>query len=141
MEVLRLFINVTGCQEVVSENRIVRMLSFDGACEGEFLKGTILPGGVDTQKLDKDGCGTLSARYMVQGVDSKGQPCHLFIENNAEVGGEQNFTTPTIVTDSQELKWLEAAQLRGRIETIEGQLTIIIETFPEEKVVGIEERL
>ena len=129
MEVLRVYVNVTGFYEVVSEEATVRMLLFDGTCDGDYFKGRILPGGVDTQKIGSDGLGTLSARYMIEGTDCKNQPCHLFIENNAELGGEQNFTTPKIVTDSKALKWLEQAMLRGRIETIDGQLTIIIEAL------------
>lgn len=129
MEIVRIYINILEAYEVVSEELTVRMLAFDGTCDGDFFKGTVLPGGVDTQRIRPDGRGTLSARYMIQGVDCQNQPCRLFIENNAQVGGEQNFTTPKIVTDSQELKWLEQAQLQGRIETIEGQLTIIIEAL------------
>ena len=78
MEVLRVYVNVTGYHEVVSEKQTVRMLPFDGTCDGPFFKGTILSGGVDTQKVDETGAGMLSARYMIEGVDCKGNPCKLF---------------------------------------------------------------
>lgn len=140
MEVLRVYVNVTGCHEVVSEKQTVRMLPFGGTCDGPFFKGTILSGGVDTQKVDGVGVGTLSARYMIEGEDCKGNPCKLFIENSALAGGNQNVTTPEIVTDSQELKWLETADLQGRIETIDGQLTIIIEMLgAQEDTIGMSE--
>ena len=128
MEVLRVYVNVTGCHEVISGDRTVRMLTFDGTCDGPFFKGTILPGGVDTQRMDEIGAGTLSARYMIEGLDCKGNACKVFIENNAVLG---NDTVPTIVTDSPELKWLETARLHGKIADTEGQLTIIITTGEE----------
>lgn len=135
MEVLRVYVNVTGCHEVVSGDRTVRMLTFDGTCDGPFFKGKILPGGVDTQRGYADGIGTLSARYLLVGVDCEGNPCKLFIENNAEFNAD---TVPSIVTDSPCLKWLENAKLRGRIETIDGQLTIIIEMLgAQEDTVGM----
>ena len=138
MEVLRVYVNVTGCHEVVSEGKIVRMLPFAGSCVGPFFKGTILNGGVDTQKVDAQGNGTLSARYMIEGVDCAGTACKLFIENNAVAGGAQTVTTPHIITDSIKLKWLENANLQGRIEDSNGQLTIIIElTGAKEDTVGI----
>ena len=37
MEVLRVYVNVTGCHEVVSEKGTVRMLSFEGTCDGPFF--------------------------------------------------------------------------------------------------------
>ena len=125
MEVLRVYVNVTGCHEVVSGDKTVRMLPFNGTCDGPFFKGTILSGGVDTQKGYADGEGTLSARYMIEGTDCEGNVCKLFIENNAEFNKD---TVPNIITDSPALKWLETAKLRGRIECPEGQLTIVIET-------------
>lgn len=125
MEVLRVYVNVIGCQEVVSEKETVRMLSFDGTCDGPYFKGTILSGGVDTQRVDSAGKGTLSARYMIEGTDCEGNACRLFIENNAPTGGT---TTPVIVTDSPVLKWMETAKLQGRIECPGGQLTIVIES-------------
>lgn len=125
MEVLRIYVNVTGCHEVISEEKTVRMLTFDGTCDGPFFKGIILPGGVDTQRDYADGTGTLSARYMLEGTDCKGNNCRLFIENNAKLN---DYTVPSILTDSSVLKWLETANLRGRIECPDGQLTIVIVT-------------
>ncbi len=135
MEVIRVYVNLTGGCEVVSGNRSVRMLSFDGTCDGPFFQGTILPGGVDTQKGEGDGRGTLSARYMIEGTDCEGNSCKLFIENNAEF---DSYTVPAIITDSPALQWLETAKLRGRLEFPEGKLNIVIEmTGAEEDTVGM----
>ena len=84
MEVLRVYVNLTGWLEVTSGDRVVKMLPFDGTCDGPYFKGTILQGGVDTQKTDLEGNGTLSARYMIDGVDCEGNKCRMFIENNAK---------------------------------------------------------
>ena len=125
MEVLRVYVNVTGCHEVVSDGNTVRMLLFDGTCGGPYFNGTILSGGVDTQKGYADGTGTLSARYMIDGTDCEGNACKLFIENNAEFNAP---TVPKILTDSPALKWLESAELEGRLEFPEGKLNIVITT-------------
>ena len=127
MEILRLYINLTEINEVVSDEITAKMLLFDGTCQGEYFNGTILNGGVDTQLILPDGTGTLSARYIVEGHDCKGHACRLFIENNAQVGNEKTVTHPKIITDSRELKWLETESLTGRIENENGQLVIVIE--------------
>ena len=124
-DIMRLYINLTEINEVVSDSVTAKMLLFDGTCESDIFNGTILHGGVDTQMVYPDGSGTLSARYIVEGTDSKGNQCRLFIENNAKLGSDQIVTDPQIITDSKELKWLENANLVGRIEHGE-QLTIVI---------------
>ena len=124
MEVLRVYVNLTGFHEVVSGDRCIRMLPFDGTCDGPYFKGTILSGAADTQKGYADGTGTLSARYMIEGTDCEGNACKLFIENNANFNEN---TVPSIVTDSPALKWLETAHLQGRLEFPDGKLNIVIE--------------
>lgn len=128
MEVLKIYVNITEMNEVVSENTTVRMLLFDGYCAGAFFNGTILNGGVDTQMTGADGRTLLSARYMLQGRDTKNNSCRLFIENNAETGNGTTYTRPKIITDSSELKWLEKEELVGRIADEDGKLVIIIDT-------------
>ena len=132
MEVLKIYVNITEMNEVVSENTTVRMLLFDGYCVGAFFNGTILNGGVDTQMTGADGRTALSARYMLQGHDSKNNSCRLFIENNAETGDGTTYTRPKIVTDSSELKWLEREELIGRIADEDGKLVIIIDKADDE---------
>ena len=127
MEILKVYVNITETNEVISENTIVRMILFDGYCTGEFFNGTILNGGVDTQMTSADQRTTLSARYMLQGHDNKNNPCRLFIENNAEAGEGITYTRPKIYTDSSDLKWMEKAELIGRIADEEGKLVIIID--------------
>ena len=55
--------------------------AFGGYCDTDFFKGEVLPGGFDNMKKE-NGISTLSAIYILKGVDNKGDSCHIFIENN-----------------------------------------------------------
>ena len=127
MEILRLFINIKEVNTVESDTYTAVMILFDGRCEGKFFEGTILPGGVDTQIVNKDKTGTLSARYIVVGKDCEGNSCRLFIENNGILSDDGIVTKPKILTDSPVLKWMETEEFVGHIYDKDGQLTIIIE--------------
>ena len=127
MEILRLFINIKEVNTVESDTYTAVMILFDGRCEGKFFEGTILPGGVDTQIVNKDKTGTLSARYIVVGKDCEGNFCRLFIENNGILSDDGIVTKPKILTDSSVLKWMETEEFVGHIYDKDGQLTIIIE--------------
>ena len=127
MEILRIKVRVDGCHALQASPRGVRMLPFSGSCEGPFFRGTILPGGVDTQVDLAPGQGTLSARYMLEGADDAGKPCRLFIDNSAVTREGQTLVThPRVITDSASLKWLETAALTGRIEEKGTHLEIVI---------------
>lgn len=131
-ELLRIEIQITDAQELTAENGTVKMIAFQGACSCPLFQGKILPGGIDTQRLDHMGYGTLSARYMLEGRDETGKICRLFIENNAALqpNGEI-ITRPEIRTDSSALRWLETAELTGSVQVENEQLTILI--YQEER--------
>lgn len=126
MLVLKLKIDVQGVQEVTGARQTARMILFGGTAEGDFFNGVIEPGGVDTQMDNRDGTGTLSARYSIQGTDREGKNARIFIENNGEYGKP---TSPRVWTDSPALRFLETAALRGHVTEENGQLTILIETI------------
>lgn len=126
MLIFTLRIHVTQVIQTESPTETCRLVLFDGTCEGSGFRGVIQPGGVDTQRQQPDGTGTLSARYIIEGTDGDGNPARVFIENNGRLGEEA--TCPVIRTDSPALRWLEDAPLKGRIVFPEGQLTILIET-------------
>lgn len=126
MELLRVYVNVLETKEVISEQVTIRMILFDGYCRGEYFNGEIENGGVDTQVITKEGKVTLSARYVLKGHDGENNPCQLFIENNGEVIEYTIYTKPTIYTDSKKLAWIQEIEWRGKVETIDGQLVIII---------------
>lgn len=126
MELLKIYVNLLETQEVLSQNAVIRMISFDGYAQGEYFSGEIQKGGVDTQII-KEGRTSLSARYILKGIDDCKEPCQIFIENNAQSDGEITDTTPVLYTDSKSLKWIEDEKWRGRMESIDGQLVITIE--------------
>lgn len=102
------------------------MILFHGSSEGENFNGRVLPGGVDTQKEPFGEKRSLSARYVLEGVDREGQECRIFIENNGICAepGEIIRTKPLIYTDSKALKWLESADLTGTVEGKPGGVLI-----------------
>lgn len=127
MEILRIHIQLGQTLSLDSPSAGVRMIPFTGFCDSELFKGTVLPGGMDTQVFPSPERGTLSARYMLEGVDREGKPCKLFIDNSAVMqNGRETITFPTIKTDSAALSFLETAFLSGRIEGREEELDIVI---------------
>ena len=117
-EVLTIKVEITAVDEVLGRGKVVRMIHFGGSVDCDNFKGIILPGGVDTQKDFEGESFKLSARYILEGEDREGKKCRIFVENNGEgfdPNGE-NYTMPTIVTDSEALAYLENANLKGTIE-------------------------
>ena len=125
-EILTININVTEVVELGGEAASVRMILFEGECNcPDVFVGKVLNGGVDTQ-ITKNGMTTLSARYMLEGVDCKGMPCRIFIENNGEaVVDGKLLTMPRIITSgSENIKWLEETVKQGEVVNDNGQLII-----------------
>ena len=125
---------VNGSVEIVysCECAAVQMISFDGRCDGDYFRGEILPGGVDTQIYYKDQPSKLSARYLVQGIDHTGRGCRIFIENTGIMYAGETITRPVIYTDSIALKWMETASMYGTLTVVEGQPVITIYTDKNE---------
>lgn len=129
MEILRIQIQLGKTLVLDSPTAGIRMIPFTGFCDSVIFKGKVLPGGMDTQVFPSQERGTLSARYMLEGVDEKGKNCKLFIDNSAVMQqGCETVTFPRIKTDSEALRWLETADLQGRIEGKEDGLDIVIST-------------
>lgn len=127
-EVLTINVQITGTSEMKREEGDVYMIRFTGNCECRNFRGRIMEGGVDTQLLKKNGTGTLSARYLLDGMDCEGKTCKLYVENNGILGKNGDIaTTPRILTNSNSLKWLETAELSGTVEGAgEGKVVIRI---------------
>lgn len=123
-KVVSLTIRLQESYEITSDQLKICQILFSGTADGDYFHGEILPGAVDTQRIYPDGSGELSARYTLQGEDSQGNRCFLYIENEAALGS--NETRPYIVTDSPVLKWLADADLCGRIQMEEDALVIEI---------------
>ena len=88
------------------------MIPFTGEAEGSYFNGKVLGEGVDTQKIYNKDNVQLSARYMLEGEDLKGNKCNVFIENN---GTSLDNCIPKIVTDSPDLQFLEEANLVANV--------------------------
>ncbi len=115
-EIITLRFRITNSEIVEGQKKRAVMLFFEGTTDTKWFQGRTLPGSIDTQ-IQQDGePGRLSARYMLEGIDSEGQSCRIFIENNGtDINGDIQ-TTPMILTDSKVLAWLETAELTGRLD-------------------------
>ena len=128
--VLSIEVDIDESYSVTGGNGNVTMIRFHGKSECENFKGEVLPGGVDTQKEIGGNARTLSARYILEGTDYKGNKCHIFIENNGTVEpGKEMRTKPIILTDSTHLKWMETADLYG---TVTGRAGGVLISFYQE---------
>lgn len=125
-QILKIRIDITEEHELKSRLGTARQVLFTGNCEGKYFNGKILNGGVDTQFFRPDGKGSLSARYMLSGVDNTGKECMMFIDNSGSASSDDNTTHPIIYTDSEALNWLENEKLSGRIEVEDGKIVIYI---------------
>lgn len=121
-KLMTLMIHCKEVYEVKTTEKIFRQILFDGYAEGEYFNGKILPGGVDTQIEYTDGSGILSARYLLEGMDSSGKECRMYIENTGHF--HEDITEPVIYTDSQVLEFLNGCKLVGEMKTVEGQFMI-----------------
>ncbi|MBR1640992.1 MAG: DUF3237 family protein [Butyrivibrio sp.] len=102
--------------EVRSGHAYACMILFHGRLDSDFFHGEILPGGVDTQ-IGCDGeIRTLSARYIIKGIDASGNNCSIFVDNSGSVNGDNEIITkPRFITDSPLLKWMEKDEYIGKI--------------------------
>ncbi len=117
-------INVTThqAQSVQGTDSGVVMIPFSAEAVGDYFCGKTITDGIDTQYTAK-GSLTLSARYMLEGTDSNGKKCRLFIENN---GISLDSCKPKIITDSEALSFLENAELYANGEPTDNGVIIRI---------------
>ncbi|MEH7097930.1 DUF3237 domain-containing protein [Neobacillus vireti] len=109
---------VVGEDEIVGRRQLIPILS--GEVNGNGFKGTVLPGGVDSQIIRPDGKCELSARYAIQLEDGTA----MYIENNGMRTVPEEYvedvkagkfvdpnvyyfrTTPTFETYRDKYKWM-----------------------------------
>ena len=127
-EILSIDVTITGMEEVKGKTREALMILFSGNAAGPYFSGKILPGAVDTQQQEAGAVRTLSARYILEGTDSAGQSCRIFIENTGVIGeNESSFKTiPVIATNSKTLAWMETAKLEGEVIPLESGVKVLI---------------
>ena len=124
---LILTVNVATCPAQGVEGSLAGdvMIPFSAEEIGDYFTGRTVFNGTDTQ-IAKDGKFSLSARYLLEGTDCAGVQCRLFIEN---VGTSLDRCTPTVITDSRELAFLETASLSSTVECTENG--VIVRIFAE----------
>lgn len=105
-------IRIKGSQFVAGHTRDVCMIEFGGTATGSYFNGEVIGTGVDTQKIEKSKEMVLSARYMLEGKDSAGNNCRIFIENN---GSDFSNCKPTVYTDSSLLADWETSDLTAKV--------------------------
>ncbi len=117
-------INVTTYDAQMLEGQYLRvvMIPFSAEAMGKYFNGKTVANGIDTQITTKGGF-SLSARYILEGADHSGKKCRLFIENN---GTSLENCKPKIYTDSEELAFLENAELTAKVECIENGVVVSI---------------
>lgn len=108
---------------VSGHTRSVSMVAFTGTAEGRLFTGSVVGTGYDRQLFSKDGSCSLSARYILKGIDTDGCECSIFIENNSLSDGT---VKPMIATDSKALAFLESCELVSEIEPHGNDVTIKI---------------
>ena len=107
------------------------MIHFGGRAECDNFKGNVVADSVDTRLKYPGMVETLSARYILEGVDAKGNPCRVYVENNG-IDNNGMVTEPIIITDCPDYAWIENAPLHGTVSWENG-LTIHVWTTEEEQ--------
>lgn len=95
----------------------VDMQYFEGSVSGDYINGDISSQGTTVFKEYKDDNRVeYCARYIINGTDSSGSSCKVFIEDNGTREEAGNLTgKPVIITGSKDLAWLETADLQSRV--------------------------
>ena len=114
-------IRIKGSQFVAGHTKDICMIEFDGTATGPYFNGEVIGTGVDTQKIEKTKEMALSARYMLDGKDSVGNECRMFIENN---GSDFDNCKPTVYTNSPVLSDWETTDLTAKVIPKDGGVTI-----------------
>jgi hypothetical protein len=131
-EVLTVNVKIESAIDLKNDNGdSVVMISFTGNVKSKYFEGQVLPGGIDTQIIGKSGDRhNLSARYMFEGKDYKGETCRIFVENNGNMNKSLKDvlfrTYPKIITDSKALDFLNHDLLVGEGFPAEDGVKIII---------------
>lgn len=126
-EILRVLVKLEETMVVEGCAQDAIMIAFSGEAGGPYFHGRVLPHGVDTQKRPKGEKARLSARYMLEGEDDRGEKCRMFIENNGMEDADGVLRTrPMILTDSASLAWMEQAALTGTVEGADDGVVIRI---------------
>ncbi|MBO6140597.1 MAG: hypothetical protein J6O40_02290 [Ruminococcus sp.] len=128
--VMTVYVDILPSAGVSGDDYSVNMIRFHARAEGEYFNGETVMDGVDTQ-IFMNGKFTMSARYILEGTDFKGEKCKVFIENS---GSTLSDLSPAIITDSKALSFLQQGKLSAVGESIgDGVIIRIFLTEDEAK--------
>lgn len=121
-EIFTFFIDIGATDTVSGNGGKATMIHFGGRGECENFNGKVVADSVDTRLKYPGMVETLSARYILDGTDAKGNPCRVYVENNG-IDSNGMVTEPIIITDCPDYAWIEEAPLHGTVSWENG-LTI-----------------
>jgi hypothetical protein len=101
---------------------LVEMIYLEGTCSGEYFNGELIfKDSSDVVKTFKDGKIEATARYYVEGTDNNNNAGHIHFEDNllGFDNSQHPITIPTIITDIENLEWLQTADIIGVTEKID----------------------
>lgn len=115
---IKVIIDRSKISELDAPGGHAKIIPFTGFVESPLFTGEILPGGADVQVTNAAGVRHMCAQYMFAGKDSQGNPCHLFVCNNAYFERDHRpkpfEACPTFLTDSPVLgPYLHGAHFRA----------------------------
>jgi len=112
-------INEEVVETVEGSTVTVDMKYFTGDVSGEYFNGSVLNESSNVVKTYKDGKTTNRAIFILNGTDDTGAACKLFIQDEGVKNGDTFVTSPIIITDSSSLRWMEKADIQGRVKVDE----------------------
>ena len=113
-EIFTFFIDIGATDSVAGKGGKASMIHFNARGECENFNGKTVADSVDTRLKFTGMIETLSARYIMDGTDSKGNPCRVYVENNG-IDNNGMVTEPIIITDCPDYAWIETAPLHGTV--------------------------
>ena len=126
-ELFSMAITEKGSETVEGTTCTVEMQLFDAVVTGDKFEGSTKANACNSNvsKTYTDGKVTSQARFILEGTDSKGNSCQIYIQDDGVMTDNVVLTRPIIFTDSKELEWLETADIQGRVVTdADGKKTV-----------------
>ena len=120
--IFKVFAKPEDCSDMSCAWGGVTFIPFTATVESALFTGNTVPGACDVQVENPAGSRNMCAKYMFKGVDSAGNACHLFVENNgylAEVMRNDPFfhAYPRFLTDSPVLgEYLSQQRFRSEVQ-------------------------
>lgn len=115
---IHVVIDRSNCPEMNMPDGKVKIIPFTGTVDGKLFQGTVMPGAADVQVTNPAGVRHMCAQYMLEGTDSTGTACHIFVENHGYFERDHRPSPfeacPTMRTDSPTLRrYLQGLHFRA----------------------------